>query len=128
MRRSLLRPCSRISSKWRNWYCGNEDLQLELSAGPLPRLLCSHLASQLFFAQLEEWTTEVKGEVFDLVQCSQRIYTGDAANTSQAPHALVDRSNKWAQWVFSMNSLWQEDSPMPDRPLTVHCSGWVADC
>ena len=21
-----------------------------------------------------------------------------------------------------MNSLWQEDSPMPDRPLTVHCS------
>ena len=22
-----------------------------------------------------------------------------------------------------MNSLWQEDSPMPDRPLTVHCSG-----
>ena len=99
MRRSL-RPRCRISSKWRYWDCGNEDLQLELSAGPLPRLLCSHLASQLFFAQREEWTTEVKGEVFDLAQCSQRIYTGDAANTSQAPQALVDRPKKWAQWVF----------------------------
>ena len=31
------------------------------------------------FRAPEEWTTEVKGEVFDLVQCSQRIYTGDAA-------------------------------------------------
>ena len=75
------------------------------------------------FRAPEEWTASVKGEVFDLVQCSQRIYTGEAANTSQAPHSLVDRPKKWAQWVFSMNSLWQEDSPMPDRPLTVHCSG-----
>jgi len=65
----------------------------------------------------------VKGEVFDLVQCFQRIYTGEAANTAQAPHPLIDRPKKWAQWVFSMNSLWQEDSPMPDGPLTVHCSG-----
>ena len=75
------------------------------------------------FRAPEEWTTSVKGEVFDLVQCSQRIHTGEAANTSQAPHSLVDRPKRWAQWVFSMNSLWQEDSPMPDRPLTVHCSG-----
>ena len=75
------------------------------------------------FRAPEEWTTTVKGEAFDLVQCSQRIYTGEAANMSQAPHSLVDRPKKWAQWVFSMNSLWQEDSPMPDRPLTVHCSG-----
>ena len=22
-----------------------------------------------------------------------------------------------------MSNVWQEDSPMPDRPLTVHCSG-----
>ena len=75
------------------------------------------------FRAPEEWTTAVKGEVFDLVQCSQRIYTGEAANMSQAPQSVVDRPKKWAQWVFSMSSLWQEDSPMPDRPLTVHCSG-----
>ena len=75
------------------------------------------------FRAPEEWTTSVKGEVFDLVQCSQRIYTGEAANTSQAPQSRVDRPKRWAQWIFSMNNLWQEDSPMPDRPLTVHCSG-----
>ena len=49
------------------------------------------------FRAPEEWTTAVKGEVFDLVQCSQRIYTGEAASTSQAPHSLVDRPKKWAQ-------------------------------
>ena len=112
------RPRSLISNKWRCSVCGSEDLQLELSAGPLPRLLNSHLASQPLFAP-EDWTTEVKGEVFDLVQCSQRIYTGEAANTSQASQASFDRPKKWAQWVFSMNILWQDDSPMPDRPLTV---------
>ena len=116
-------PRSRISNKWRCSVCGNEDLQFGLSAGPLPRPLNSHLASQPFFAHQRIWTTEVKGEVFDLVQCSQRIYTGDAANISQASQALFDRPKKWAQWILSMNSLWQEDSPMPDRPLTVHCSG-----
>ena len=41
------------------------------------------------FRAPEEWTTSVKGEVFDLVQCSQRIYTGEAANTSQAFNVLV---------------------------------------
>ena len=50
-------------------------------------------------------------------------HTGEAANTSQVPHSRVDRPKRWAQWIFSMNSLWQEDSLMPDRPLTVHCSG-----
>jgi len=75
------------------------------------------------FRAPEDWTTEMKGEVFDLVQCFQRIYTGDAANTSQASQAPFDRPKKWAQWILSMNILWQEDSPMPDRPLTAHCSG-----
>ena len=66
------------------------------------------------------WQAEIKGEVFDLVQCAQRIYTGAAARTSQI---LIDRPQKWAQWIFSVGNVWQEDSPMPDRPLTVHCSG-----
>ena len=75
------------------------------------------------FRAPEDWTIEMKGEVFDLVQCSQRIYTGDAANILQAVQAPFDRPKKWARWILSLNSLWQEDSPMPDRPLTVHCSG-----
>ena len=72
------------------------------------------------FRTPEDWQAEIKGEVFDLVQCAQRIYTGAAPRTSQV---LIDRPQKWAQWVFSVGSVWQEDSPMPDRPLTVHCSG-----
>ena len=72
------------------------------------------------FRTPEDWQAEMKGEVFDLVQCAQRIYTGAAASTSQV---LIDRPQKWAQWIFSVGNVWQEDSPMPDRPLTVHCSG-----
>ena len=77
----------------------------------------------IVFRSPEDWKAELKGEVFDLVQCSQRIYMGDAANTSQALQVVLDRPKKWAQWIFSMCNVWQEDSPMPDRPLTVHCSG-----
>ena len=35
------------------------------------------------FRTPEVWQAEMKGEVFDLVQCAQRIYTGAAARTSQ---------------------------------------------
>ena len=72
------------------------------------------------FSAPEDWQTEIKGHVFDVVQCAQRIYTGAAAGTSVG---AIDRPQKWAQWIFSLCDLWQEDSPMPDRPLTVHCSG-----
>ena len=71
------------------------------------------------FSTPEDWQTEIKGHVF-VVQCAQRIYTGAAASTSVVS---IDRPQKWAQWVFSLGDIWQEDSPMPDRPLTVHCSG-----
>ncbi|CAL1146234.1 unnamed protein product, partial [Cladocopium goreaui] len=40
------------------------------------------------FRAPEDWQAEMKGEVFDLVQCSQRIYTGDAAKTSQASQVM----------------------------------------
>ena len=39
------------------------------------------------FRAPEEWTASMKGEVFDLVQCFQRIYTGglsDARSTSRS--------------------------------------------
>jgi len=75
------------------------------------------------FRAPEDWQAEMKGEVFDLVQCSQRIYTGDAAKTSQV---MLDRPQKWAQWIFSMGNVWQEDSPMPDRPL--NAVDWVEGC
>jgi len=80
------------------------------------------------FRAPEVWQAEMKGEVFDLVQCSQRIYTGDAAKTSQTSQVMLDRPQKWAQWIFSMGNVWQEDSPMPDRPLTsaLQWIGWRA--
>ena len=28
-----------------------------------------------------------------------------------------------ASWVFSLAEVWQDDAPMQDRPLKVHCSG-----
>ena len=30
---------------------------------------------------------------------------------------------EWASWVFSLSEVWQDDAPMQDRPLEVHCSG-----
>ena len=114
------RPRSPISRPWHCLVCGSEELQWEASAVPSPRQRSSLSVSQQYFAHQRTWQAEIKGEVFDLVQCAQRIYTGAAARTSQV---LIDRPQKWAQWVFSVGSVWQEDSPMPDRPLTVHCSG-----
>ena len=38
------------------------------------------------------------------------------------PAALKD-SVDWASWVFSLVEVWQDDAPMQDRPLEVHCSG-----
>ena len=48
------------------------------------------------------------------------MYTGTASSDSQA---MLDRTRKWAQWVFSLEELWEDDSPMQDRPLMLHCSG-----
>ena len=62
---------------------------------------------------------DVKGYTFDIVHCAHQIYTGTAASDSQA---LLDRPRKWAQWVFSLEELWQDDAPMQDRSLMVHCS------
>ena len=72
------------------------------------------------FDALGTWRTEIKGYTFDIVHCAQQIYTGTAPSDSQA---LLDRPRKWAQWVFSLEEVRQEDVPMQDRPLMVHCSG-----
>ena len=54
------------------------------------------------------WYTEVKGHTFDVVHCAQQMYTGMASSESQA---MLDRPRKWAQWVFSLEELWEDDSP-----------------
>ena len=36
---------------------------------------------------------------------------------------LTGQKNGHNGFFFSMGNVWQEDSPMPDRPLIVHCSG-----
>ena len=58
------------------------------------------------FTEQDKWTTDVKGHTFDVVQCAQRIYTGLAANESPT---AKNRPLKWAQWVFSLKEVWQED-------------------
>ena len=72
------------------------------------------------FTTPEDWQTQIKGDVVDVVQCAQRIYTGAAASESGVS---LERPQKWAKWVFSLEEVWQDDAPMPERPLTVHCSG-----
>ena len=72
------------------------------------------------FAVVGTWHTEVKGHTFDVVHCAQQMYTGTASSESQA---MLDRPRKWAHWVFSLEELWEDDSPMQDRPLMIHCSG-----
>ena len=72
------------------------------------------------FAVVGTWHTEVKGHTFDIVHCARQMYTGMASSESQA---MLDRPRKWAQWVFSLEELWEDDSPMQDRPLMIHCSG-----
>ena len=72
------------------------------------------------FDALGTWHTEIKGYTFDIVHCAQQIYTGTETSDSQVS---LDRPRKWAQWVFSLEEVWQEDVPMQDRPLMVHCSG-----
>ena len=71
-------------------------------------------------SQHRDWQTKIKGDVYDVVQCAQRIYTGDAASESGVS---LERPQKWAKWVFSLEEVWQDDASMPERPLTVHCSG-----
>ena len=72
------------------------------------------------FAVVGTWHTEVKGHTFDIVHCARQMYTGMASSESQA---MLDRPRKWAQWVFSLEELWEDDSPMQDRPLMIRCSG-----
>ena len=69
------------------------------------------------FTTPEDWQTKIKEDVFDVVQCAQRIYTGDAASESGVS---LERPQKWAKWVFSLEEVWQDDAPMPER--TPHCA------
>ena len=72
------------------------------------------------FSDGEAWEMNAQGQMFDVVQCSQGIFTGQTARES--PNSK-DRPQRWANWVFSLPDVWQEDETMPDRPVMVHCSG-----
>ena len=72
------------------------------------------------FSTPEDWQTTVKDVVFDVVQCAQRIYTGAAASESGGP---LERPQKWAKWVFSLEEVGKMMRPCQNDPLPVHCSG-----
>ena len=91
-------PRSPISKLCRCLACGSEESQCralteaaELSFG-LPAA----------FSTLEDWQTGIKGQVFDVVQCAQRIYTGAAASTSffwSAPVAFRRVALETPEWT-----------------------------
>ena len=52
---------------------------------------------------------------------SEQNYSGGQPEAA-LPVALKG-SAEWAYWVLSLSEVWQDDAPMQDRPLEVHCSG-----
>ena len=97
------------------WACGTAKRTEGLQCRALVQAQLD-FALPTAFAALGTWHTDVKGYTFDIVHSAQQMCTGTAASDSQA---LLDRPRKWAQWVFSLEELWQDDAPMQDRPLMV---------
>ena len=65
------------------------------------------------FTTPEDWQTKIKEDVFDVVQCAQRIYTGDAASESGVS---LERPQKWAKWVFSLEEVGKMMRPCRNDP------------
>ena len=113
--RRFHRPRSPISKWCRCLVCGAKNYSRE----PVP---CPCQAAELkfglptAFTTPKDWQTKIKEDVFDVVQCAQRIYTGDAASESGVS---LERPQKWAKWVFSLEEVWQDDAPCRNDP---HCA------
>ena len=63
----------------------------------------------------------VNEQAIDVGEVSKQNYIGRQPEAA-LPVALKC-SAEWASWVLSLSEVWQDDAPMQDRPLEVHCSG-----
>ena len=60
-------------------------------------------------------------QTIDVGELSKQNYIG--RTPAAALSAALKGSDEWASWVFSLSDVWQDDAPMQDRPLEVHCNG-----
>ena len=72
------------------------------------------------FREMAKWECTVKEQTIDIAAWSKRNYLGTTATPVPTPFQGPD---EWAAWAFSLSEVWQDDAPMQDRPLEVHCSG-----
>ena len=73
------------------------------------------------FREMTNWEVTVNEQAIDIGEVSKQHYSGGPPEDA-LPVALTG-SAEWASWVFSLAEVWQDDAPMQDRPLEVHCSG-----
>ena len=72
-------------------------------------------------SQRAKWDVTVNEQTIDVGELSKQNYIG--RTPAAALPAALKGSDEWASWVFSLSEVWQDDAPMQDRPLEVHCSG-----
>ena len=73
------------------------------------------------FREMAKWEVTVNEQAIDIGEVSKQNYSGGQPEAA-LPVALKG-SAEWASWVLSLSEVWQDDAPMQDRPLEVHCSG-----
>ena len=73
------------------------------------------------FREMAKWDVTVNEQTIDVGELSKQNYIG--RTPAAALPAALKGSDEWASWVFSLSEVWQDDAPMQDRPLEVHCSG-----
>ena len=73
------------------------------------------------FREMAKWDVTVNEQAIDVGEVSKQNYIG--RTPAAALPAALKGSDEWASWVFSLSEIWQDDAPMQDRPLEVHCSG-----
>ena len=80
-----------------------------------------HFWSSATLQRDDNWEVTVNEQAIDIGEVSKQHYSGGPPEDA-LPVALTG-SAEWASWVFSLAEVWQDDAPMQDRPLEVHCSG-----
>ena len=73
------------------------------------------------FREMAKWDVTVNEQTIDVGELSKQNYIG--RTPAAALPAALKGPDEWASWVFSLSEVWQDDAPMQDRPLEVHCSG-----
>lgn len=67
------------------------------------------------------WEVTVNEKAIDIGEVSKQHHSG--GQLADALPAALTGFAEWASWIFSLSDVWQDDAPMQDRPLEVHCSG-----